>query len=290
MASGQLQPAAALDEQNKNNFFFLFFFKVISVMEPESSLTDHASTVKKGKHMLEPVSSPIRLFFFFLHSSFLFSISQNLLFVFDIQPMSIAIAQPLQWLGLALAVLFTGSHAVLLNLTKDQHGHVPYAAASVVFLQESLKAVACLLARVSQPLTAQNDAESQDRYRLPGGPSGSGSQKAKSLAIWRWMWPAGGSDGAYAILALAYAINNMMAIGLQSEMDPGTFQVSVLRFFFCRIYLAITVNIHFAPRNVLAVGAVQPENPNNCTDIRLAGIDASREAMLAGAAATFVSW
>eukprot|EP00730_Choanoeca_flexa_P012760 TRINITY_DN4593_c0_g1_i1.p1 TRINITY_DN4593_c0_g1~~TRINITY_DN4593_c0_g1_i1.p1 ORF type:complete len:328 (+),score=49.72 TRINITY_DN4593_c0_g1_i1:130-1113(+) len=90
------------------------------------------------------------------------------------------------WMG--LAVILTGSHSFLLSLAKDSDGRIPFNSAAVVTLQEAGKLLVCLIA-------------GRYRHRMQT------------------------KDILYAVPALLYAFNNNVAILLQHEMDPATFQI-----------------------------------------------------------------
>ena len=107
--------------------------------------------------------------------------------------------------GLALCVVFTASHSTMLNLARDARGSLPFAPSAIVLLQEALKAAACAVLLLLSGLR-----------RARGG-------KEADEAPARLWWPQ--RDALYAIPAVCYAVNNNLAVVLQDEMDPATFQV-----------------------------------------------------------------
>eukprot|EP00053_Salpingoeca_punica_P003533 m.43656 g.43656 ORF g.43656 m.43656 type:complete len:380 (+) comp12245_c1_seq2:107-1246(+) len=103
------------------------------------------------------------------------------------------------WAVIATGVLFTGSHSVLISLSKDAAGRIPFQGASVVACQELAKLLICTVLHMA----------GGRGQRLP---SVAGGHLQPAFLL-------------YALPAASYAINNNLAVFLQTQMDPATFQI-----------------------------------------------------------------
>lgn len=127
--------------------------------------------------------------------------------------------------GLVLTVVFTASHSTMLNLARDSQGRLPFAPSAVVLAQEALKAAVCAILLLLRPLW-RRQSEKGGRTGLL---SSSVSEPAAAPEAPLW-WPR--RDLLYTVPALCYAINNNLAVTLQDEMDPATFQVRPFEYAF----------------------------------------------------------
>lgn len=92
-------------------------------------------------------------------------------------------------------VLIYGSHAILINLCKNENGKIPFSSASVVLLSEVMKFVLSVAFLIPEMLRGAV-------HFLP----------LKTLVF-------------FSIPALLYCISNNTAVHVQVYLDPASFQV-----------------------------------------------------------------
>ncbi|XP_055895936.1 probable UDP-sugar transporter protein SLC35A4 [Biomphalaria glabrata] len=137
--------------------------------------------------------------------------------------MSVNCRQLLWGFVLFLVVLMYGCYGVLIDLCKVD-GEIPFLTASSVLLTEILKLFICLLVLLAQ-------------YKVHLLP----------LLTWKVVLP-------FSLPALCYAVNNNLAVFMQTQMDPATYMIlGNLKIVTTAILYKIIINKKFSDIQWLAI-------------------------------------
>jgi drug/metabolite transporter (DMT)-like permease len=111
------------------------------------------------------------------------------------------------------SVAIYGSHVILINLSKDKNGHVPFNSITVVLMIEFSKFAFSLVGYVVQTYCNKG----KPGVAVNKEPSDGKLQHRRPFDFLSWI--------VYIVPAALYSLNNNLVVHIQHYTDPATFQV-----------------------------------------------------------------